>query len=221
MKNMILVVVLFFSGLVSAQESAVPVDQEPRHKIVLKNNYVEVMHVTIPPGQSTRVHTHSRDRIAVVLSESTVKEYVPGKESTQALGMHVGDVSSQASAKQHFTHQINNVGKTVFEVIDIELLKRPDGLTTEPIASPAAENISFRAYRWTLAPGDSTPQHTHSRPYLIIAATPMQLVMKAPDGGTMEHPIKAGDFHWIDSKVTHTLSNNGKNAGVIVEVELR
>jgi mannose-6-phosphate isomerase-like protein (cupin superfamily) len=45
--------------------------------------------------------------------------------------------------------------------------------------------------------------------------------MKAPDGGSMDHPVKTGDFHWIDSKVTHTLTNNGKESGVIIEVELR
>jgi mannose-6-phosphate isomerase-like protein (cupin superfamily) len=63
--------------------------------------------------------------------------------------------------------------------------------------------------------------HTHTRPYLIIAVTPIQLVMKAPDGASMEHPIKAGDFHWIEDRVIHSLSNSGNNAGMIVEVELR
>jgi hypothetical protein len=59
------------------------------------------------------------------------------------------------------------------------------------------------------------------RPYLIIAATPMQLSMKSPDGASMDHPIRAGDFHWIDRKVTHVLTNSGTEAGVIVEVELK
>jgi quercetin dioxygenase-like cupin family protein len=93
------------------------------------------------------------------------------------------------------THRVNNLGATPFEVIDIEFLRRPDGPPTAPLAPPAAENPSARAYRWSLAPGASTPQHTHERPYLIIAAPPMQLSMKPPDGASMDHPIKAGDFH--------------------------
>ena len=221
MRNMFLVAVLFSSGLVAAQEKVVPADQEPFHKVVLKNDYIEVMHVTIPPGQSTALHTHSHNRAAVILSESTLREDVPGKAPAQTMVVRAGSVSSQEIANQPYSHRINNVGKTTFDVLDIEVLKRPDGPATEAITTPAAENAGLRIYRWPIAPGASTPQHTHSRPYLIIAATPMQLVMKAPDGSSMEHPIKAGDFHWIDSKVTHTLTNNGKEASILVEVELK
>jgi hypothetical protein len=33
--------------------------------------------------------------------------------------------------------------------------------------------------------------------------------------------LKAGDFHWVDSKVTHTLANDGAAEGQIVELELK
>jgi quercetin dioxygenase-like cupin family protein len=220
-KQLIFVVVLFFFGLAFAQEKVVPVDQEPVHKIVFKNDYVEVIRAVLPPGESTLLHSHSHARAAVNLSEATVKEDVPGKESSQALVMHAGSVSVQDYAKQPFTHRVTNVGKTVYEVFDIELLKRPEGSPAEPAAPPAATNAAFRAYKWELVPGASTPEHTHSRPYLIIAASKMQLAMTAPGGDAMEHPVKSGDLHWIDNKVTHTLTNKGKEAGTIIEVELR
>ncbi len=221
MRHMILIAVFLAASLAAAQEKIVPADQEPFHKVVLKNDYIEVMHVTIPPGQSTMLHTHSHNRVAVILSESSLNEDVPGKKSAQPMIVHAGSISSLEIANQPYTHRLNNVGKTPFEVLDIELLNRPDGPAIQSVTIPAAENPSLRAYRWALAPGASTPEHSHVRPYLIIAATPMQLVMKAPDGSSMEHPIKAGDFHWIDTKVTHTLTNNGKEAGIIVEVELK
>ncbi len=221
MNSTFFIAVLFFSGLVIAQERVVPADQESLHKVELKNDYIEVLHVTIPPGQSTLLHTHSHDRTAVVLSNSTVKEDILGKEQNQAPAANAGSVSPQEHVKQHFTHRLKNIGTKPFEVLDIELLKRPDGPATEPIGIPASESNSFRTYRWTIAPGSSTPEHTHLRPYLIIAATPMQLLMKSPGGDSMEHPVKAGDFHWVDSKVTHTLINNGKESGTIIEVEIR
>ena len=56
---MVLIAVLLFSGLVAAQEKVVPVDQEPFHKVVLINDYIEVMHVKIPPGQISMLHSHS------------------------------------------------------------------------------------------------------------------------------------------------------------------
>jgi quercetin dioxygenase-like cupin family protein len=221
MRNIAFIVVLLSSRLVAAQEKAIPVDQEPFHKVAMKNNYVEVMRVTIPPGRRSLLHTHSHNRAAVNLSDSTLEEEVPGKESSQAFFTRAGSVSLQVIGEQPFTHRIGNVGKTAFEVVDIELLKRPDGLTAMAITPPAAEDASFRAYRWALAPGASTPEHTHSRPYLIIAATPMLLAMKASDGSSIEHPVKTGDFHWVDGRVTHILTNRGKATGIIVEVELK
>jgi mannose-6-phosphate isomerase-like protein (cupin superfamily) len=37
----------------------------------------------------------------------------------------------------------------------------------------------------------------------------------------MAHPVKAGDFHWVESAVTHTLANEGSEKGVLVEFELK
>jgi quercetin dioxygenase-like cupin family protein len=79
----------------------------------------------------------------------------------------------------------------------------------------------MRAYRWELAPGQSSPQHTHERPYLIVSATPMDLQMAGPDGQSNGHAVKAGDMHWVDEKVTHSLTNGGGEKGVIVEIELK
>ena len=48
--------------------------------------------------------------------------------------------------------------------------------------------------------------HTHERPYLFVAATPMHLKMTAPDGRSLLEEVKPGDFHWDDAKVTHALA---------------
>jgi uncharacterized RmlC-like cupin family protein len=72
-----------------------------------------------------------------------------------------------------------------------------------------------------LAPGASSAQHTHERAYLVISVTPMQLKMTGADGKSSTQEVKAGDFHWVDSKVTHTLANDGTTEGQIVELELK
>jgi hypothetical protein len=63
--------------------------------------------------------------------------------------------------------------------------------------------------------------HTHERPYLIVAVTPMHLKMTAVDGRSLTEQVKPGDFHWVDSKVTHTLTNDGATEGQIIEIELK
>jgi len=56
---------------------------------------------------------------------------------------------------------------------------------------------------------------------MIIAVSKMPLKMSAPDGQSFLHEIQAGDFHWMDTKVTHSLTNEGTTEGQIVEVELK
>ena len=79
----------------------------------------------------------------------------------------------------------------------------------------------MRGVRYELPAGGASPPHTHSRPYVVIAATPMNLRMTSPEGRAMEHSIRAGDFHWVDTAVTHTLVNAGAEKAVLVEIELK
>jgi len=45
--------------------------------------------------------------------------------------------------------------------------------------------------------------------------------MTSPDGRSFADDVKPGDFHWVDSKVTHALSNEGTTEAEIVEIELK
>src|SRR5882762_553843 len=181
------------STLFAAQEASapVPVENEPLHHVVLKNESVVVIHLTLPPGERTLYHTHSHDRIAVPLSGTS------------------------------YTHRVHNVGANPYDVLDIELLVRPQSPSPATVAPVAAENPSARIYNWVLAPGAMSAMHTHGRPYLIVAATEITLKMKAPDGLSLTYDLKRGAFHWVDNKVTHTLANLGSGEGQILEIELK
>ncbi len=221
MPSPLILAVLLAAPPAARSETPVPVEQEARHRMVLKNDFVEVMRVSLLPGESTGLHTHSHDGVAVQLAPSTITMDLPGQAPRGPLEFHAADVSVQSYAKQPFTHRVNNVGATPFEVLDVELLKRPEGPAVEALAVPAAEHDSARVYQWRLAPGAASPQHDHRRPYLIVAATPMQLLMGAPDGSAFEHAVEAGAVHWVDVPVTHSLVNRGEAPGVMVEVELK
>jgi mannose-6-phosphate isomerase-like protein (cupin superfamily) len=45
--------------------------------------------------------------------------------------------------------------------------------------------------------------------------------MTSRDGASMEHPIKTGDMHWVDSAVTHALANRGSDTMILVEIEVK
>lgn len=204
-----------------ATQKPVPAEEEPKHKVVLKNEYVEVIRATLQPGESTLYHIHSHDRAGVDLVSSTTTEQLWGKAVAPASTSKAGEVFAEDCSAHPKTHRVQNVGKGPMDVIYLDALQPPSKVPATAAGPVAAENPSERVYNWTLAPGASTPMHTHDRPYLIVAVTDMQLRMSAPDGSTFAHPIKSGDFHWIAEKVTHNLSNEGHEAGQIVEIELK
>jgi quercetin dioxygenase-like cupin family protein len=205
----------------SAEDGAVPVEQEPEHKTVLKNDYVQVFRVSLAPGKASGMHIHAHDDAAVRLSTATVTSDSPGMPAGAPESRAAGFVSARKNEPTALTHRVRNVGDTPFDVLDVQILKRPDGPEAPPISSPAAENPQMRVYRYELAPGTGSAQHTHARPYLLVAATDMNLRMTSPDGGSMAHPVKAGELHWVEAAVTHTFFNEGKESGVLVEFELK
>jgi len=222
--NLVLIVGLFMIRSSAQQpntQQPIPVDQEPHHKVVLKNDYVEVMHVTLAVDERTLYHTHMHDRAAVELSNTSISQQKVGDPEDAPAATKPGDVSIGTARAGEYSHRVHNLGPEIFNVVDVEFLQRPDQPSVATAGPVAGENPSARAYRWELAPGAKTPEHTHKRPYLIVAATPMQLKMTAPDGQSRAESVKAGDFHWVDAQVTHTLSNEGTTAGTIVELELK
>jgi quercetin dioxygenase-like cupin family protein len=187
---------------------------------VLKNDSVVVMHVKLLPGESTLFHTHLHDRVAVDLSDATITRQKPGEPESAPEATKPGDVAALAS-NGPYTHRVHNAGKGEFEALDVELLHRPANASGAAAGKVEAENPSARVYKWTLAPGATSAMHTHERPYLIISATPMVLKMTDPEGKSFTHEVKAGDIHWVDAKVTHSLTNEGTGVGQIVEIELK
>jgi len=217
------VLLLFLSVAFAAQEASapVPVEDEPLHHVVLKNESVVVMHLTLPPGERTLYHTHTHDRVAIPLSTTSITQQVLNEKESAPSPSEAGTFSALTLAGSSYTHRVHNVGSVPYDVLDVELLERPRTPSPLAAATVAAENPSARIYNWVLAPGATSAMHTHVRPYLIVATTDFTLKMTGPDGQALAHDVKRGDFHWADTKVTHTLANAGTSEGQIVEVELK
>ncbi len=204
-----------------AQDKPVPVEQEPYHHVQLKNDDIVVIRAILAPGERTAYHIHSCDRTGVEISNNTTTGQRFGEAEDTPKASVPGDVFSDSCTGKPLIHRVHNVGSTTMDVIDIELLRRPEHPSTSVAGPVAMENPRVRVYKWAVAAGTATAMHTHTRPYLIVAATPMQLKMTAPDGQSRTEQVKAGDFHWVNVPVTHSLANEGSADGLIVEFELK
>jgi len=216
---------IFALSLFAAQEASaptpVPVEQEPHHHLLLKNENLLVLRVTLQPGEWSQYHIHSVDDVAVWIGHSSASQQLPNQPESAPVEQQPGNISLRTLHETPFTHRVHNLGPGIFDVLDVELLQRPEHPSTGAAGPVAGENPSARVYKWKIAAGSVTPMHTHDRPYLIVAATGFNLKMTAPDGQSATHEIKPGDFHWVTTKVTHTLANAGTGEGQIIEIELK
>jgi len=206
-------------------DKPVPVEEEPLHKVELKNDAITVMHLTLPPGQYTQYHIHTHDRVAIQLSATSTRQQEWKKSESAPNAVKPGDFSAMTLQGDSYTHRVHNVGKEPYEVLDIEFAQRPATPSPDLAGPVAAENPSARVYNWVLAPGATAPMHKHSRPYVIISVTALNLQMNSPDGQTAARAVEAGGFRYIDvplgGSLTHNLVNFGATPGQIVEVELK
>jgi quercetin dioxygenase-like cupin family protein len=216
-----IVLLTLFVSQESSAPPPVPVEQEPHHHLLLKNESLMVLRVTLQPGEWSQYHIHSVDDVAVWLGQSSASQQLPNQPESAPIEQVPGNISLRTLRETPFTHRVHNVGPGMFDVLDVELLQRPEHPSTGAAGPVASENPSARVYKWKIAPGGVTPMHTHDRPYLIIAATGFNLKMTGPDGQSAAHEIKAGDFHWVATKVTHTLANAGTGEGQVIEIELK
>jgi len=93
-----------------------PVKVDARHYTVeFENERVRVVRIKYGPGEKSVMHSHP-ESIAVFLTDAHVKFTFPDGRAV--------DNSANAGTVQHmgaFTHLPENLGKTPFEVIQIEL----------------------------------------------------------------------------------------------------
>lgn len=85
---------------------------------LLENERVRAYEVTLEPGQSTSMHTHSLPGLAIALTPGEIEVTSSGKSKPQRFALPLGDLRWRAAAA---THQIRNVGQTRFSVVDIDL----------------------------------------------------------------------------------------------------
>jgi quercetin dioxygenase-like cupin family protein len=185
MKSLFVIVIAVTLAAQAQEPAAVPVDQEPNHKVVFKNDYVRVIDATFPPGHVTLNHSHALDNVAVAIS--TGRDTAPGRAGF---------------SKGGYSHRVTNSGTGVMRFIDVEILKsdRPGAAATSlPHHTLETENDRVRIYRVKLAAGESLPTHTHAAGWIEVMVTggsgPGAYIWH---GGGESSPLKGGPAEIVE-----------------------
>lgn len=112
----IFVALLAFSEWCSAQ---IQVSQEPMHHKVFENDWVRILDVHVPPGDTSLFHMHSTPSVFLILSKTKTGSEVlvePAK-----ISLSDGNIWFEGFYEKPRIHRVWNEDTVEFHVIDMEL----------------------------------------------------------------------------------------------------
>jgi quercetin dioxygenase-like cupin family protein len=208
MKKSILTFALL-TGLAAASPSVAQdaVKSNPKvYHVVLENDRVRVLHVSVPAGAKTTMHEHP-DNVIIALSSAKVRfTGADGKSMDAALA------ADQAMWSPAEKHSGENVGGGAAEVILVELKGAKAAGATIPTSrenmkiTPFFDNPRATAYRATTTPAFHEPAGTtHDYDQVVIALGPGSVSVNVE--GKTKTEWKRGDVLFIGRGMKHETKN--------------
>ena len=213
------------AGSAIAEDKVVPIDQEPRHKLVFSNELLRIFDTKIPAGDVTLYHTHLADSVFVCIDGGETQSEEPGKEITKRPPFKAGEVWYRAHSKTPLTHRVTNLGKTDLRILDIEALKaptEPDLVLTPlpPMFMPVLENDRVRVTRLKLIKGEKTLDRVLTRPALMVVVKASKAVIDLPRSRILTD-YDPGDYFEIPAGKKYFVGNFGENEFEAIQIEIK
>ncbi len=216
---------LCFSELFAQpQQTVVPVEQEPRHRIVFQNQYVRIYDVLIPPGDQTLFHKHILDHVAIAVSGGTGRDEMLGGQTRQ-VSPRTGSAGFSNAARTPYTHRLENIGTTPIRMVVPELLSSslspgsPADLKTVPGHQLVLENDRVAVYRVSIDPDRSTGNRSRTLPWLRVSITQTTILVQESGKNPETVETKPGDYRWHDGPTTDSMKNIGSTSYEAIEIE--
>jgi hypothetical protein len=202
-------------------QTGVPLEQEPRHRIVFENKYVRIYDALIPPGDVTLFHTHSVDSVAVAINS--------GKGTNEFLGKAPVDLTpvtgNTGFSKATYTHRVGNVGTTPLRFVGAEV-KAPAEAPGVPAILDALpghklvlENDRVKVYRVSIDPKQATGIRSRTLPWLRISVSRSTISVQGSGQNRETLDTNPGDYRWHEGGTTQLLENVGSAKYEAVEIE--
>src|SRR6185369_2365660 len=170
--------------------------------------------VTLPPGKSTRYHSHDQDLVFVITAGAKITNQVLGKEPVE-LEFKQGEVRFAGYTKTPGVHQIANIEKDkTMRLLAVGIVYSEPGrytVSTRPSKYEVAlDNDRVRAWRLKLNPGESVPPIQQTAPGARFVVAGGTLVEKRPGKPDQPMVLKNHDFVAmpIEERAIENIGNN-------------
>jgi glyoxylate utilization-related uncharacterized protein len=152
----------------------VPVSKEPRHHNVFENDYVRVLDVHLPAGDTSLFHKHETPSVFVMIRNMRTGSEVISEEAPATALAKDPSISFEGFYAKPRIHRVWNSDTAEFHVMDIELLKQKDYQSISPIEENGFQLLfdekPLCAYRLTLN-AETTISVQRKTPLLVIGLT--------------------------------------------------
>jgi hypothetical protein len=207
----------------AADQRVLPARDEPRHKVVLENNYVRVIDVQIPAGKETLYHVHDIASVIVYLTKSTNESQTRGESTWTPRTIGPGDSRYAPYDVKPLTHRVRNPGPGLFRVYDIELLHAPltaanFGLPDTPALRARWQEKAVRSLTLRLDAGGHRTFPPGDCAILLVGISGAPTVSSS-DGVNRE--LRAQDFLFQPARTGFLVANGGNDASETVVLELK
>jgi hypothetical protein len=212
---------LSFCILCNTITAQVPVREEPRHKVVLENDYVRLLDVHIPVHDTTLTHIHAAPSVIVFLSKTTIGTQIVGDKANIS-DVNPGQTSYAAYDEKPIKHRVWNQGSALFHVMDIELVKQKPNDDTCSIISQKGVKFQWlqklvRVYNLDIAKSKQYNLPKSSCAYLLIDISG---IVTAVSSGNI-HSLQAGGFVFFAPQSDIQIAGNNKENAMCVLLELK
>ena len=206
-------------------QPAQPVTAEPNHKIRLDNGTVRMYEVVLPVGASTLMHEHRADSFSIIFRNAEITNE-PLAGAGVKFPVPAGAVGFASTASGPYSHRILASGNEPFHVIALELLSPKPGTPPAADRRPSApftvvaDNVRGRAYRYSLAPGESTGVFTRHAGTAVFAISAGRIAETAEGKAPRLWDFEPGHFRWVDAAENLSVRNEGAAPLQLVEIEV-
>ncbi len=187
---------------------------------------VRVLDVTNTPGQKSRLHRHTVNRVMVHLDAGKMRlSYEDG--SKQDLSWRRGQVRWDPAGGMHTSE---NTGGGGFRIVEVEIKKPGAGTAVFGELDPVKvapkqyrvemENEQVRVVRARLSGNEAVPLHEHRLPRVVVFLTDYRLQVTSEDGKVMDVAGKAGDIA-MPGPARHSERNLSTSSFEVIAVELK
>lgn len=112
-------------GITSSLTAQVQVSEEPRHRLVIDNEYIRLLDVWIEPGDTTEFHVHSTPSVFCYYTNTNVSTQKKG-EPWQNTKTTAGKAWYESFSPEIKVHRVTNFDTEALHVVDVEILKAYD-----------------------------------------------------------------------------------------------